>query len=59
MANKLTTKKPLFGNNRSHALNATQKIQKPNTQTKKVNGVKVTLSASEWKTLNKQDKKAN
>ena len=32
MANKLTTKKPLFGNRRSHALNATKKQQKPNLE---------------------------
>lgn len=53
MANKLTAKKPLFGNNRSKALNATQKIQKPNLQTKKIDGVKVTLSNREWKTMKK------
>ena len=28
-------KKPLFGHNRSHALNATQKISKPNVQKRK------------------------
>lgn len=53
MANKLTTKKPLFGNKRSHALNATKMQQKPNLQTKRVNGVKVTLSTKEWKTIKK------
>ncbi len=53
MANKLTTKKPLFGQSRSHALNATKKQQKPNLQTKKIDGVKVTLSTSEWKTMKK------
>lgn len=53
MANKLTTKKPLFGNSRSHALNASRKKQKPNLQTKKIDGVKVTLSNREWKTLQK------
>lgn len=53
MANKLTTKKPLFGNKRSHALNATKTQQKPNLQTKRVNGVKVTLSTKEWKTIKK------
>ena len=37
MAVKKTNKKPLFGNNRSHALNATKKKQKPNLQ--KRNGV--------------------
>ena len=29
-------KKPLFGHNRSHALNATQKISKPNVQKRKI-----------------------
>lgn len=53
MAHKLTTKKPLFGNRRSHALNATKMQQKPNLQTKRVNGVKVTLSTKEWKTIKK------
>ncbi len=53
MANKLTTKKPLFGNKRSHALNATKMQQKPNLQTKRVNGTKVTLSTKEWKTIKK------
>lgn len=54
MANKLTTKKPLTGNRRSHALNATKMQQKPNLQTKKIDGVKVTLSTREWKTLKKE-----
>lgn len=53
MANKLTAKKPLFGNKRSHALNATKMNQKPNLQTKKIDGVKVTLSTREWKTMKK------
>ncbi len=56
MATKLTTKKPLTGNKRSHALNATKMQQKPNLQTKKVNGNKVRLSARELKTLNKKNK---
>ncbi len=54
MATKLTTKKPLSGNKRSHALNATKMQQKPNLQTKTVNGVKVKLSSRELKTLNKK-----
>lgn len=53
MAKKLTAKKPLFGNKRSHALNATKKRQNPNLQTKTVDGIKVTLSNREWKTLKK------
>ncbi len=53
MATKITSKKPLSGNNRSHALNATKKMQKPNLQKKTVNGQKVILSAREARTLNK------
>lgn len=49
MALKETKKKPLFGNTRSHALNATRRKQKPNLQTKKINGKKVVLSAREAK----------
>lgn len=55
MATKLTTKKPLSGNKRSHALNATKKVQKPNLQKKTINGQKVILSAREAKTLNKEN----
>ena len=40
MAKKVTSKKPLFGNTRSHALNATRKMQRPNLQ-------KVTLDNGE------------
>ncbi len=57
MAKKITTKKPLSGNKRSHALNATKMQQKPNLQTKKINGVSVKLSARELKTLNKKTTK--
>ena len=53
MAKKLSTKKPLYGNLRSHAENATRTKQNPNMQTKKIDGVKVTLSAREWKTMKK------
>ena len=38
MATKVTTKKPLTGNRRSHALNATKMKQKPNLQKKTING---------------------
>ncbi|MBQ6841044.1 MAG: 50S ribosomal protein L28 [Bacilli bacterium] len=55
MATKLTSKKPLSGNKRSHALNATKKVQKPNLQKKTVNGQKVIISAREAKTLNKEN----
>lgn len=57
MAKKLTEKKPLFGNLRSHALNTTKHAQKPNL--KKVtldNGEKVILSAREIRTLKKASK---
>ena len=40
---KITTKKPLFGNRRSHALNATKMHQNPNLQTFTINGEKVKL----------------
>ena len=53
MAQKLSTKKPLYGNLRSHAENATRTKQRPNLQTKKINGVKVSLTAREWKTIDK------
>jgi len=59
MAVKVTTKKPLFGNNRSHAMNATRRQQKPNLQNVTLeNGLKVRLSARELRTLNKTTKKA-
>jgi ribosomal protein L28 len=53
MAVKLTARKPLTGNYRSHACNATKRRQNLNLQTKKVNGVKITLTNKEWKTLEK------
>ena len=53
MATKCTTKKPLTGNNRSHALNATKRTQKPNLQKKTINGEKVIISTREARTLNK------
>ena len=49
MATKVTTKKPLTGNKRSHALNATKTQQKPNLQKKTINGKKVRISAREAK----------
>lgn len=55
MATKLTSKKPLSGNKRSHALNATKKMQRPNLQKKTINGQKVIISAREAKTLNKEN----
>ncbi len=57
MAVKVTNKKPLFGNNRSHAMNATRRQQKPNLQNVTLeNGLKVKLSARELRTLNKTTK---
>ena len=58
MAVKLTARKGLTGNRRRHDLNATKHKQNLNLQTKKVNGVKVTLSNREWKALNKYNKAA-
>ena len=51
MAKKMTNKKPLFGNNRSHALNATKKMQKPNLQKTTIDGKKVLLTAREAKKI--------
>ncbi len=53
MAKKVTAKKPLSGNKRSHALNATQTKQKPNIQKKTINGTKVRISAREARTIEK------
>ncbi|MCM1053793.1 MAG: 50S ribosomal protein L28 [Ruminococcus sp.] len=53
MAKKVTTKKPLSGNKRSHALNATKTKQKPNIQKKTINGNKVRISAREARTMEK------
>ncbi len=55
MAKKATAKKPLTGNSRSHALNATKKQQKVNLQKKTVNGKKVRISAREAKSMNKNN----
>ena len=54
---KVTSKKPLFGNLRSHALNATKHAQKPNyTKVTLDDGTKVVMSARELRTLKKADK---
>ncbi len=53
MAKKVTAKKPLSGNKRSHALNATKTKQKPNIQKKTINGNKVRISAREARTIEK------
>jgi large subunit ribosomal protein L28 len=60
MAKKITSKKPLFGNRRSHALNATRHAQKPNLQKVTLdNGQAVMMSVRELRTLKKVDKKAS
>lgn len=57
MAKKVTTKKPLFGNIRSHALNTTKHAQKPNlVKVTLDNGEKVIMSSRELRTLKKADK---
>ena len=55
MAIKVTNKKPLTGNKRSHALNATKMQQKPNLQVVKLeDGTKVRMSAREIRNMRKQ-----
>ena len=56
MTTKLTAKKPLVGNRRSHALNATKHAQKPNIQKVTINGNTVLLTAREARTINKDAK---
>lgn len=57
MARKITSKKPLFGNRRSHSLRATRHAQKPNLQKVTLdNGEKIIMSARELRTLNKMAK---
>ncbi len=54
MAIKVTNKKPLTGNKRSHALNATKMQQKPNLQVVRLeDGTKVRLSTREARTIRK------
>ena len=55
MAKKVSTKKPLSGNRRSHALNATKHAQKPNFQKVTINGTKVVLTAREARTMKKEE----
>jgi large subunit ribosomal protein L28 len=55
MAKKVSNKKPLFGNKRSHALNATKKRQKVNMQKVALNGVTVIMSAKEAKKFRKNN----
>ena len=57
MAKKVTEKKSLFGNRRSHSLRATRHAQKPNLQQVTLeNGEKVRISARELRTLKKASK---
>lgn len=54
MAKKVSTKKPLFGNRRSHSLRATRHAQRPNLQKVTLeDGTKVVMSARELRTLKK------
>lgn len=53
MAIKISNVKPLFGNKRSKALNATRMNQKPNMQKYTLpDGTKVKMTAREAKTMN-------
>lgn len=57
MATKKTVKKPLFGNRRSHALNATRHMQKLNLQNVTLSdGTKVKMTAREAKKYRKDIK---
>lgn len=57
MAIKVTNKKPLFGNKRSHACNATRHAQKPNLQKITLeDGTSIKISARELRTLKKVSK---
>ena len=53
MAKKATQTKPLFGNRRSHANNATRHAFKPNLQTVTINCEKYRVTARELRTLKK------
>ena len=56
MPKNVSTKKPLHGNLRSHACNATKHAQKPNYQKVTVDGKSVRLSAKEIRDMRKNDK---
>lgn len=59
MATKATNRKPLFGNTRSHALNATRRKQNLNMQAVTLNnGEKVSMTVREAKKLKKDQKVA-
>ncbi len=57
MAKKVTKKKPLTVNLRSHALNATKSKQKPNLVKTVINGEKVITTAREARTAKKNANK--
>lgn len=55
MAIKVTNKKPLTANYRSHALNRTKRQQKPNLQVVRLeDGTKVRMSTREARSFRKQ-----
>ena len=56
MANSKTERKPLFGNSRSHALNATKKKQGLNKQKVTINGKTEVVTTRENKKLRKGSK---
>lgn len=57
MAKKVTSKKSLFGNRRSHSMRATRHAQKPNLQKITLdNGQSIRISARELRTLKKDSK---
>jgi len=60
MAKKITSKKPLSGNRRSHACNATRHMQKPNLQKVTLdNGETIRMSARELKSIKKTSKEVS
>ncbi len=60
MAIKVTNKKPLTGNKKLHALNATKMQQKPNLQVVRLeDGTKVRMSAREIRNMRKQQAVVN
>ena len=55
MAKKVTSKKPMFGNNRPFSLKTSRKIQKPNFQNVTINGETKKMSAREAKKYRKTE----
>ena len=51
---KITTKKPLVGNRRSHAMNATKHAQRPNYQTYTIDGEKIITTARDARSARKE-----